>query len=55
MEGGKPDVIVLHEKAWLKKLRNIYGRNWYALRESNINTMDKRFYPELSGIPLKII
>ena len=24
IEGGKPDVIVLHEKAWIKKLRNIF-------------------------------
>mgnify|MGYP001167579448 FL=1 len=53
IEGGKPDVIVLHEKAWLKRLRNIYGRNWYAFREPTQRQWIKKFYPELKGIPIK--
>ena len=53
MEGGKPDVIVLHEKAWLKKLRNIYGRNWYGFREPTQRQWIKKFYPELKDIPIK--
>jgi carbamoyltransferase len=53
IEGGKPDVIVLHEKAWLKKLRNIYGRNWYGLREPTQRQWIKKFYPELKDIPIK--
>ena len=52
-EGGKPDVIVLHEKAWLKKLRNIYGRNWYGFREPTQRKWIKKFYPELKDIPIK--
>ncbi len=53
MEGGKPDVIVLHEKAWLKKLRNIYGRNWYGFKEPTQRKWIKKFYPELNDIPIK--
>ena len=53
IEGGKPDVIVLHEKAWLKRLRNIYGRNWYGFREPTQRQWIKKFYPELKGIPIK--
>lgn len=33
IKGGKPDVIVLHEKAWAKRLRNVFAGNWSALRE----------------------
>ena len=53
MEGGKPDVVVLHEKAWLKKLRNIYGRNWYGFKEPTQRKWIKKFYPELNDIPIK--
>jgi len=53
IEGGKPDVIVLHEKAWLKKLRNVYGGNWNALREPTQRQWIKKFYPQLKGIPIK--
>lgn len=50
---GKPDVIVLHEKPWLKKLRNIYAGNWSALREPDMKKWIKDFYPELHNIPIK--
>ena len=50
---GKPDVIVLHEKSWLKKIRNIYGGNWSALREPTMSKWIKEFYPELKDIPIK--
>jgi len=50
---GKPDVIVLHEKSWLKKIRNIYGGNWSALREPTMSQWIKEFYPELKDIPIK--
>ena len=52
MAGGKPDVIVLHEKGWIKRLRNIYGRNWYAFREPTQRQWIKKFYPELKGVPI---
>ena len=50
---GKPDVIVLHEKSFAKKLRNIYAGNWSALREHSMKAWIKEFFPELSGIPIK--
>ena len=50
---GKPDVIVLHEKAFVKKLRNIYAGNWSALREHSMKAWIKQFFPELAGIPIK--
>ena len=53
IEGGKPDVIVLHEKAWLKKIRHIYGGNWNALQEPTQRQWIKKFYPQLKGIPIK--
>jgi len=53
IEGGKPDVIVLHEKAWLKKLRHLYGRNWNALREPTQKQWIKKYYPQLKDIPIK--
>ena len=52
LEGGKPDTIVLHEKAWLKKFRNIYAGNWNALREPTQRQWIKRFYPQLKDIPI---
>ena len=53
IEKGLPDVIVLHEKAWAKRLRNIYAGNWAALKEPTQKQWIKRFYPELAGIPIK--
>ena len=50
---GKPDVIVLHEKSFVKKLRNIYAGNWSALREHSMTAWIKDFFPELAGIPIK--
>jgi carbamoyltransferase len=53
IEGGKPDVIVLHEKAWAKRMRNLYAGNWRALREPTQRQWIKKFYPQLAGIPIK--
>lgn len=53
LEYGKPDVIVLHEKNWAKRLRNITAGNWGALGEPSARTWIKKFYPELAGIPIK--
>ena len=53
LEFGKPDVIVLHEKSFVKKLRNIYAGNWSALREHSMTAWIKDFFPELAGIPIK--
>ena len=50
---GKPDVIVLHEKPWAKKLRNLYAGNWRALLEPTMQKWIKDFFPELHGIPIK--
>ena len=50
--GGKPDVIVLHEKAWAKRARNVYAGNWSALREPTQTEWIKKFYPELADIPI---
>ena len=50
---GKPDVIVLHEKAWAKRLRNLTQGNWQALKEPTQTQWIERFYPELKGIPIK--
>lgn len=50
---GLPDVIVLHEKDWAKRLRNIKAGNWSALREPSAKWWIKEFYPELKGIPIK--
>ena len=52
IEGGKPDVIALHEKAWLKKLRHLYGGNWSALHEPTQRQWIKKFYPQLKDIPI---
>jgi carbamoyltransferase len=53
LEHGTPDVIVLHERAWLKRLRNIMSGDWNAVREPTAKWWIKNFYPELSGIPIK--
>ena len=53
LAGGKPDVIVLHEKAWLKKFRNLLNGNWRALLEPTQKKWIKKFYPELKDIPIK--
>ena len=48
---GKPDVI--HEKPFMKKLRNVYAGNWRGLTEPSMKKWIKDFYPELKGIPIK--
>ena len=53
LEHGTPDQIVFHEKDWCKRLRNVYGRNWRALREPSQRKWVKNFYPQLKGIPTK--
>ena len=53
LEFGRPDQIVLHEKSWAKKLRNLYAGNWRALREISQEKWIKKFYPQLAGIPIK--
>src|SRR6056300_414922 len=50
---GKPDVVVLHEKDWAKRVRNITAGNWQALREPSAKWWIKNFYPELKDIPMK--
>ena len=50
---GKPDYIALHEKSWAKRARHIYGGNWGAITEPNTREWINKFYPELSGIPIK--
>ena len=53
LEHGTPDVIVLHERAWLKRLRNIMSGDWNSVREPTAKWWIKNFYPELAGIPIK--
>ncbi|MBM38513.1 MAG: hypothetical protein CMO97_05510 [Woeseia sp.] len=53
LEYGMPDKIILHEKCWAKRLRNIYGRNWRALREPSQSKWIRKFYPQLKDIPQK--
>jgi carbamoyltransferase len=53
LEFGKPDVIALHEKPFIKQLRNIYAGNWSALREPTMTKWIKDFYPNLKDIPIK--
>ncbi len=49
---GKPDLIALHEKPFIKQLRNIYAGNWSALREPTMKKWIKDFFPELHDIPI---
>ena len=53
IEKGKPDVIVLHEKAWAKRIRNLLNTNFRALREPTQRQWIKKFYPQLQDIPIK--
>jgi len=53
IEGGAPDVIVLHEKAWAKRMRNLFAGNFRALLEPTQRQWIKKFYPQLAGIPIK--
>jgi carbamoyltransferase len=46
-------VIVLHEKDWAKRLRNLLYGNFAALQEPSARNWIKKFYPELKGIPIK--
>ena len=50
---GRPDHIVLHEKTWAKRLRNLLSFNWQGLREPSQEEWIRKFYPELKGIPVK--
>ncbi len=52
IEKGRPDVIALHEKAWAKRLRNLYAGNFSALREPTQRQWIKKFYPQLDNIPI---
>jgi predicted NodU family carbamoyl transferase len=46
LEFGKPDVIALHEKPFIKQLRNIYAGNWSALREpTKTFILTSKIYP----------
>jgi carbamoyltransferase len=53
LKHGRPDYVVYHENAWLKKLRMIRAGNWSALSEPTQQTWVQDFYPELAGIPTK--
>lgn len=53
LEHGTPDAIVLHERAWLKRLRNIMSADWNSVREPTARWWIKNFYPELRDIPIK--
>jgi carbamoyltransferase len=53
LEHGTPDQIVFHEKDWAKRLRNLYGRNFNALREPSQRKWIKNYYPQLKNIPTK--
>ena len=53
LKHGRPDFVVYHENAWLKKLRMIRAGNWSALTEPTQQTWVQDFYPELAGIPTK--
>lgn len=50
---GVPDVIVLHEKTWAKRLRSAVARNWGTFSEPTQEQWLTQFYPELDGIPVK--
>lgn len=50
---GKPDQIVLHEKTWAKRLRNIISLNKRALQEPTQEYWIRKFYPELKDVPIK--
>ena len=52
LEHGEPNVIVLHEKHWLKCLRNIRAGNWSSLREPSAERWIRDFYPQLAHIPI---
>ena len=43
----------IHEKDWAKRLRNLYGRNFNALREPSQRKWIKNYYPQLKNIPTK--
>jgi len=50
---GTPDVIVLHEKNWAKKLRQATSGNFRALGELSQKDWIRKFYPALKNIPIK--
>lgn len=49
---GKPDLIALHEKNWLKKTRHLVAGDWNSFREPSMEQWIDKFYPELNGIPV---
>ena len=53
LEHGEPDVIVLHERTWLKRARNVLSGEWRGLKEPTPQWWIKNFYSELDGIPIK--
>ena len=53
LEHGTPDVIVLHERTWLKRCRNLVSGEWSGFREPSAKWWIKNFYPELHGIPIR--
>lgn len=50
---GMPDVIVLHEKTWAKRLRNIAGRQWNGLKEPSAEEYIRTTMPFLDHVPIK--
>lgn len=50
---GIPDVIVLHEKTWAKRLRNIVGRQWSGLSEPSAEQYIRAAMPFLNHVPIK--
>ena len=53
LEHGKPDVIVLHEKIWVKNLRSALSGDFSFLEYPSAREWIRKFYPQLSGIPIK--
>lgn len=50
---GKPDIIVFHEKSYLKRLRGLMTRDWQTAFGISQAQWVKKFYPQLKGIPTK--
>lgn len=50
---GKPDLIALHEKSWLKKARQLFSGDWNGFREPSMKKWLTKFYPELANIPME--
>lgn len=50
---GKPDLIVLHEKSWAKRLRHLTSGQFKAATQPSTNAWLKQHYPTLNKIPRK--